>query len=192
MRNLEENLKSYKEFDQEVIGDSDIASLIMIGIGMDGLRTQVLEFNQDGRYHAYIVKGKAKIGKHYRKVAEFNSWMKIYDDDTCTGSFKAEKILVYRSGEFGCIIQLLEAKDLLVTKRSTRLEEMTNLYVGINNSGFFPFRVAIVADNMDAAQRIVDEYALDSGIDSPFVVTDQIADGRFDCDYILTDLQKHF
>ena len=73
-----------------------------------------------------------------------------------------------------------------------KLEEMTNLYVGINNSGFSPFRVAIVADDMDAAQRIVDEYALDSGIDGPFVVTDQIADGRFDCDYILTDLQKHF
>lgn len=73
-----------------------------------------------------------------------------------------------------------------------RIKEMTNLFVGINNSGLCPFRVAIVADDINAAQRIVDEFALDSGIDGSFIVTDKITDDKFDCDYILTDLQKHF
>lgn len=100
-------MKNYKDFEQEYIGSSDIASLILAGCGSDGLKLKELHFGTDSSYRAYIVKGEAEIGAHYEKVEEFKSWLKIYDDDELVKSFRAEKIIVYRAGEMGCIVQLI-------------------------------------------------------------------------------------
>ena len=48
-------MKSYKEYERQFIGDSDIAALIFVGTTKDGLKANILNFGCDGRYNAYIV-----------------------------------------------------------------------------------------------------------------------------------------
>lgn len=102
-------MKKYKDYGKEYIGYSDIASLILAGYDKErGLLLKELHFGCDGSYNAYIVNDKnVEIGSHYNKVAEYDSQMKIYDDQELTKVFKADKIIVYRAAEMGCIIQLV-------------------------------------------------------------------------------------
>lgn len=101
-------MKTYKDFEKQYIGDSDVASLILVGCGKNGLNLKELHFGQDASYHAYIVEGEAEIGSHYYKVAEFESWMKIYDDEGLVKRFNGKQIIVYRAAEMGCIIQIIQ------------------------------------------------------------------------------------
>ena len=103
-------MKNYKDFEKEYIGSSDIASLILAGYEENkGLSLKELRFGEDGFYNAFIVDEKdVEIGSHYNKVAEFDSWMKIYDDECLVRNFKADKIIVYRAYEMGCIIHLID------------------------------------------------------------------------------------
>lgn len=102
-------MKSYNDFEKQYIGSSDIASLILVGYKEgEGFITIPLQFGQDDSYNAYIVEGEAEIGSHYEKRAEFNSWLKIYDDEELVKSFKGNKIIVYRAAEMGCIIQIIQ------------------------------------------------------------------------------------
>ena len=84
-------MKSYKEYDREFIGDSDIAALTFVGT--------------------------TKNGDHYTLEMEFETssgfkaWLKIYDDEGLTADYSADKIKVYRAGDFGCIIQLIGKKE---------------------------------------------------------------------------------
>lgn len=98
-------MKNYKDFEKEHIGVSEYAALILVGCGEDGLLLKELHFGEDGCYHAYIVDGEAEIGDHYSLIAEFEYWLKIYDDFELVRTFRAEKIKVYRAAEMGCIIQ---------------------------------------------------------------------------------------
>lgn len=101
-------MKTYKDFEKQYIGSSDITSLILAGYKEgEGFVTMPLHFGQDASYNAYIVEGEAEIGSHYEKRAEFESWMKIYDDEELVKSFKGNKIIVYRAAEMGCIVQIL-------------------------------------------------------------------------------------
>ncbi len=102
-------MKNYKDFERKTIGCSDISALILVGCrGEEGLKTEVLDFGEDGSYRAYIVDADTEIGIHYKKVATFNSWLKIYDDYELTYKVYANEINIYRAGEFGCIIQVIE------------------------------------------------------------------------------------
>ncbi len=101
-------MKNYKEFEQRFIGNSDISTLILVGCnGEEGLKTEQLHFGEDGSYKAYIVNSETEIGSHYMKVATFNHWLKIYDDEGLTYGVEAEAINIYRAGSFGCIIQII-------------------------------------------------------------------------------------
>lgn len=101
-------MKTYKDFEKQYIGSSDIASLILAGCnGGEGFVTIPLDFGQDNSYYAYIAEGEVQIGKHYEKKAEFDSWMKVYDDEGLVKQFKGKKIIVYRAAEMGCIIQII-------------------------------------------------------------------------------------
>lgn len=104
-------MKSYKEYERQFIGDSDIAALIFVGTTKDGLKANILNFGSDGRYNAYVVDENAKIGDHYTLEMEFETWLKIYDDEGLTEDYSADKIRVYRAGDFGCIIQLIGEKE---------------------------------------------------------------------------------
>ena len=96
-------MKSYKDFEKIDIGSSDIANLILVGCGDDGIKCIPLHFGGDDDYRAYFCPEKVEIGAHYEKVAEFKHWMKIYDDEELTFSKRGD-FNVYRAGEYGCII----------------------------------------------------------------------------------------
>lgn len=100
-------MKNYKEYEEKFIGGSDIAALILVGCDENGLKTSHLNFGEDGSYRAYIVDENAEIGAHYKKVADFKYWFKIYDDHGLTYRVNAKEINIYRAGDFGCIIQVI-------------------------------------------------------------------------------------
>lgn len=105
-------MKTYKDFEKQYIGDSDIASLILVGYKEDELATEILKFGEDNSYYAYRVFGaNVNIGSHYHKVAEFKKWMRVYDDCELVKEYHADKIIVYRAGEMGCIIQTINNYD---------------------------------------------------------------------------------
>jgi hypothetical protein len=101
-------MKSYKDFRQITIGDSDIASLVLVGCKQNqGAVSEMLNFGEDGLYKAYYVDEPCEMGEHYKLISSFESWLKIYDDSELTfheyGDFN-----IYRAGEFGCIIEKVE------------------------------------------------------------------------------------
>lgn len=101
-------MKTYKDFEKEFIGISDIASLILAGCDENGLKLEELHFGGDSSYYAYIVEGSdVEIGSHYKEVTRFKHWLKIYDDIELVRQLEAKEIIVYRAAEMGCIIQLI-------------------------------------------------------------------------------------
>lgn len=100
-------MRDYHEYEKSYIGESDIATLIFVGCGENGIKATPIYFGEDGRYLAYIVDSKAKIGGHYELKEEFDTWLRIYDDRGLTQVFRAKKIRVYQAGMRGCIIQEL-------------------------------------------------------------------------------------
>lgn len=90
--------RTYKDFPTRYIGSSDIASLILVGCYKNlGLVMKPLHFGED-----------VEIGSHYEKIATFNSWLKIYDDEELTFDVSAKEINIFRAGEYGCIIQIIK------------------------------------------------------------------------------------
>ncbi|MCQ2976985.1 MAG: hypothetical protein MJ232_03115 [archaeon] len=105
---MEINLKKdHHSYNKEYIGDSDIAALLMVGCSEDGLKSEIINYGEDASYSAYIVDADSLIPEHYKLVASFECWLKVYDDEVLTNTFRADKINIYRSGMRGTIIQLL-------------------------------------------------------------------------------------
>lgn len=100
-------MKSYKEYPRQGLGWSDVAAVILAGCTEEGVSAEVLHFNFDGEYKAYLVDQDAEIGAYYHLVCSFLYWMRVYDDEELIETFKADKINVYRAGDGGCIIQLI-------------------------------------------------------------------------------------
>jgi len=100
-------MKNYKDFEKVFIGDSDIASLILVGWSENGLKLFDLHFGEDGSYQAYIIDEDTEIPKHYSRVYECKSWLRIYDDIGLVKEFDSNLIEIYRAGEMGCIIKLI-------------------------------------------------------------------------------------
>lgn len=100
---------NYKEFNKVYIGGSDVATLVAKGyFPGEGVRVEMIKFGSDGEYHAYMVDEKnVEIGEHYNLVATFNKWATIYDDEGFCTKLNADIIKIYRSGDYGCIIHLI-------------------------------------------------------------------------------------
>lgn len=100
-------MRSYMEYRREFIGKSEISALVMVGFkDKQGIVPEMLNFSVEDSYYAYICDSEAIIGTHFKLVAEYNSWMNIYDDKTMVKSFIKGSIKVYRAGDVGCIIQV--------------------------------------------------------------------------------------
>lgn len=104
----------YKDYPRVNIGTSDIAALTV--------RSQHnlfnLTFGGDDTYRAYIVDDKAEIGEHYKLVFEGETWIKIYDDNELTFDFHSygSKIKIFRSGDYGIILQFLNTDIAQILK----------------------------------------------------------------------------
>lgn len=103
-------VKPIKDYGVQFIGNSDIALLTLTGYNDDrGAIASTLKFGGDSDCYAYIADSKASIGSHYTLTHTFNKWLWIYDDSGFTSKFYAETINIYRAGDYGCIIQLINA-----------------------------------------------------------------------------------
>lgn len=102
--------KYYKDFEMIPIGGSDIACLIMAGCHQEeGFTTDVLHFGGDGSYWAYLVDEEdVVIGAHYDKVGVYHHWMKLYDDTGRVFFEYGKEFRIYRAGDYGCIIQMIQ------------------------------------------------------------------------------------
>ena len=122
-------MKSYKECEKMHIGSSDKALLFMRGYDQDGIAiSEPMAFGEDGSYSAYIIKeSDIKIGNHYICIASFYKNIQIFDDDGLAFSADAEKINIYSAGNFGCIIQFIDATRInekaLQTKERPLIKE---------------------------------------------------------------------
>lgn len=96
-------MRDYKDYLKTYIGISDIGCLTVRACGDVG----TIDFGEDGAYYAYIVDSDTEIPESYEEV--FNTdepWLWIYDDGARTASFTNEYgFIIYRRGDFGCIIQ---------------------------------------------------------------------------------------
>lgn len=130
--------ESYREFNEISIGTSDIATLIMVGCPVeesDELITKPLYFGADGDYKAYYInEDNIDIPGHYEKIAEFSTWLKIYDDTGLTSTIKGERIEVFRAYDFGCIIKVSDKKIDDVEKGDIRYKQLYNAIENINEN----------------------------------------------------------
>lgn len=110
-------MKSYKKYDNITIGFSDIAQLILRFPCQPPVE---LNFGGDGEYIAYIVDEDAEIGAHYHEVARGDYWAWIYSDEGRTlridTAGNVGEIVVYRAGDYGCIIQIIGGGTVTVAK----------------------------------------------------------------------------
>lgn len=100
---------NYKDYSKLRLGESDIASLVMVGCTDKGADAKILKFGSDGYYTAYMVDDRCEIPDHYTLEASFHSWLKIYDDTQLAVTIIGNTINIYRADDFGCIIQTKEA-----------------------------------------------------------------------------------
>lgn len=102
--------KKYKE-ETTALGASEIAALALVGMKDGKLCAEILNFGTDGCYNAYVVKDKdISTPPHYDLICTWDTWLKIYDDEQLVfyhHKYKS-KIEVYRAGDFGSIIRILE------------------------------------------------------------------------------------
>ena len=84
------------------LGFSDIARLII----SSPKGVQELKFGSDGTYNAYIVSSDMVIPNHYSHIMSCEGWMKVYDDEGLTWEKYADKIDIFRAGDFGCILKV--------------------------------------------------------------------------------------
>lgn len=100
-------MKHYKD-NINYIGFSDYGSLILAGhVNTQGFTIRELKFGCDGEFWGYEIDQTYDVSDQYDLVAEFNDWMKIYDDSKLVKHYKGRKIKVYRTGDFGALIQIL-------------------------------------------------------------------------------------
>lgn len=100
---IENKMLSHYCYATQYIGYSDIASLIF----RSPMKCQEIAMGGDGVYNAYIVNDRCTIPDSYKLVYEADHWLKIYDDERCTFHFYGDKIRVFRRGDFGTIIQII-------------------------------------------------------------------------------------
>ena len=106
---------TYKFAPKLHVGGYDRASLFAIGFDINyGWRFVPIHFGADDSYKAYICTEKAKIGAHYHLVGELYHEIRIIDDDdgNCTFEASADRIMLWRAGEFGFIVQLCGLKRI--------------------------------------------------------------------------------
>ena len=105
-------MKSYKEYKTQNIGLSvTLESLLLLGCQNGIVVPQLLPFNTNDRFSAYVVDEEAEIDSSFHVAADFDEWLRIYDNDALANYYEADRIIVYRDSENECIIQLIGSKD---------------------------------------------------------------------------------
>lgn len=98
------NKKDHHSYPVIQLGSSDIAQLL----ARSWDKVEIIKYQCDDSYSAYVVDEHCAIPAHYECVGRFTAWLSIYDDETRTADFKAKEINVYRAGDYGTIIQVIK------------------------------------------------------------------------------------
>lgn len=99
-------MKTYKDCGRIFLGFSDIAELILRGLtDTYDVSLDRLIYGGDGEYMTYaVINGEAEVPSHYAKKYEYHGWLEIYDDMKKTCTIRADRICVYRAGDYGTLI----------------------------------------------------------------------------------------
>ena len=100
-------MKKYTEYPVEIIGCSDVAALTLMGVCKGELVAKILNFENDGVYGAHIVDEDADISGNFEKIASYDHWMRIYDDNGLVITYYADEITVYRYCSVEYVIQII-------------------------------------------------------------------------------------
>ena len=101
-------MEDYRD-NKQYIGTSDVAAVIFVGCTDTGLKSEIVHMGEDDSYLAYIVNDpEIPIPDHYTLTYTFKAWLSIYDDNELANQFKADTIQIYRAGQRGIIIRLLD------------------------------------------------------------------------------------
>jgi hypothetical protein len=102
-------LYNYKERAED-IGSSQYGCIILLGVKEPfGLRAELLKFTSIQNYTAYILED-IEPPKFYHLFSSFEKWLSVYDENALTRTYKSDKINVFRAGDVGVIIQLVNDK----------------------------------------------------------------------------------
>lgn len=100
-------MRDYHDYEKIFLGCSDIGALTLTGLKAGkGLTSQILHFNIDACYKAYLVDENSEIEGHYHKVAAFEKWVKVYDDDELVRTLRGREIEFFRAGDAGCVVKI--------------------------------------------------------------------------------------
>lgn len=121
-KEINESTKLFGHYDYRhvrlYVGSSDIAMLTCMGMtdkeGLkptdDHIKYLLVHFGGDDDYRASIITDECEVlesvAQHYELQGTFKHWMKIYDDRECRLQLRANKIEVYRAGDYGMLIRL--------------------------------------------------------------------------------------
>ena len=97
-------MKDHHSYPKEALGGSDMASLMLRSPG----KVNELLMGEDGEYSAYVVDSECIVPSWYRLVFECEGWLWVFDDYSRTAEFSGKVIRVFRSGEFGIIVQVFK------------------------------------------------------------------------------------
>lgn len=103
------NKDSYLTYKKVNIGLSKISSLVFRGVD----DVDIVRYDKDGYYYAYLCDGKAVIDKKFELFKTYNLWLRIYDDDELILHAFADEIKVYRYEE-NTVIQLINPGNIFV------------------------------------------------------------------------------
>ena len=93
------------------LGGSDIAQLLLTSCESEQGIAFALRMGGDGGYTAHIIEGGEKVRPHYKKVYTCRKWLWVYDDTGRTAQFRANIIKVYRAGDYGITIELVNEEE---------------------------------------------------------------------------------
>lgn len=87
------------------LGFSDEACLVVESLKEDyNIKLDLLRFEEDGNYYAYLCDEKVDIPDFYELVFEGKHWIRIYDNEGLTFTFDGDDIKIYRAYNRGCMI----------------------------------------------------------------------------------------
>lgn len=115
-------MKNYHDCKKYDLGWSDISMITAVGVGENGIKSEYIYYGSDGDYSAYLADEETAIPDYYEKTADFENWATFYSDYYAALSIKAEKIEVYRAGDFGTIIKCKGLKRIVKNISQPTLE----------------------------------------------------------------------
>lgn len=93
-------MKKHSDYEKNIFASSDIATLILAGMGNEKILLKGLGMESDGLYFLRVCDQDVEIPDYYKKVFECRNWLKIYDDHKLAydSNYDHNRFEVYRAG----------------------------------------------------------------------------------------------